>query len=103
MRNLIARGRTSHWDHVPWQSRDYLEPIPCKCVTCLINDQNGHCKIASAAKLDANGQCETFLSFKAKPPVQNTPRCRRCGGPLVRGAGGQWEHDGEQLSHEVEV
>jgi hypothetical protein len=74
-------GRMSHsGGHHPWGSRDYLEGIPCKALSCPVNDKRGKCGSPPAAKLNAAGQCETLLEFKARPVPVKPPRCRICGG-----------------------
>ncbi len=88
--------------HVPWQSRDYADPVACRATGCPANDKAGHCGSPALALMNAEGQCETFLAFKLKPPVQAAPRCKRCGGRLVN-VGGKWEHDGENMGHEVSL
>ena len=101
-RHRVAKG--SH--HHSWASRDYLDGVNCKCLQCPVNER-GVCGTPSQSRLNADGQCETWIDFKSKPAVKPPPRCRICGG-LVKQQGTMmggsiWIHDGEKLSHEVEI
>ena len=92
--------------HPPFVSRDYLEGMLCKCSACFCNDKHGRCGQPAMAQLNAEAVCETYLSFKDNPPVLPPRRCKVCGGrvkPAGKGMVGKWEHDGEQLSHEVVI
>ena len=94
--------RVGHGDHHGWGSRDYLEGIPCACVACFCNDKKGRCGQPAMAQLNGEGQCQTYLDFKDKPPVLPPRKCRVCGGRVKQEAG-KWVHDGEKLSHDVVV
>ena len=93
----IAKGGRHH----SWASRDYQEPIKCRAMSCPVNDKAGNCTAWSMSKMNAEGQCETFIEFKRLPmPSKTTGYCRQCGG-RAKLEGEKWIHDGERLSHEV--
>jgi hypothetical protein len=97
----VSRDRGHHG--YPAASRDYADPIECKCASCPVNDKRGHCGSPALAILNAEAQCETYLSFKNKPSVQPPPKCRQCGGRIhMEGSGmmKHWEHTDEKLGHQ---
>ena len=65
-------GRISHdRGHHPWASRDYAEPIRCRCVSCLFHDQvcDHLCGMPSKSVINGAGQCEGYIESKQIKPV----------------------------------
>ena len=68
----MMMGRISHGHpHHPWASRDYAEPIRCRCISCLFHDQRCEdlCGMPSKAVINGAGECEGYIESKQIKPL----------------------------------